>query len=112
MDILERVPEEGDLPDTAAEYVLPEAEVIFVTGTSIINKTFPRLMELGRQAEIHLVGPSVPLRLEWLGRGLASLSGVLIADYEALAGELEHSSFGTAGFDRNLARRVNYLYRL
>jgi len=43
LSILERQPGPGDLPDPAAEYLLPEADWVFLTATSIPNKTFPRL---------------------------------------------------------------------
>jgi uncharacterized protein (DUF4213/DUF364 family) len=109
MIIFERVPMEGDRPDTAAEYLLPEADLVFMTGTTALNKTMPRLLELSREAEVHLVGPSVPLCLSLFDLGVASLSGVIIPDFGALALELELSTLGAAGFDRNLARRVNYL---
>jgi uncharacterized protein (DUF4213/DUF364 family) len=108
MLVFERSPSGGDYPDPAAEYLLPSAEVVFMTGTAVINKTFPRLLELSRRAEVHLVGPSVPLCLRLLSLGVASLSGVLIPDFGALARELGLSSLGAAGFDRKLARRVNY----
>ena len=42
LSILERAPQEGDLPDFAAEYVLPEQDFVFVTGTTLTNKTLPR----------------------------------------------------------------------
>ena len=39
--VLERNPGEGDLPDPACEYVLPEQDFVFITATTIINKTMP-----------------------------------------------------------------------
>ena len=57
--VLERRPRGTDLPDSAAEYVLPGADLVVVTGSALVNKTLPRLLELARDAEVHLVGPSV-----------------------------------------------------
>ena len=107
--ILERVPQDGDYPDSAAEYLLPESDMVFMTGTSAINKTLPRLLELSRGAEVHLVGPSVPLCLELFGFGADSLSGTLVSDFSSLAKELETRSLGDPRFNRLLTRRVNYL---
>ncbi|MDX1812846.1 MAG: DUF364 domain-containing protein, partial [Gammaproteobacteria bacterium] len=60
LKIIELNPGANDLPAPAAEYVLPRAEWVFMTGSSIANKTFPRLMELSKNANVVLMGPSVP----------------------------------------------------
>lgn len=62
--VLERAPQQDDLPDSAAEFLLPTADWVFITSTSIINKTFPRLSELSKNAVSVLMGPSTP----WLGQ--------------------------------------------
>jgi uncharacterized protein (DUF4213/DUF364 family) len=107
--VFERRPSEGDYPDPAAEFLLPECELVLVTGTTVINKTIPRLLELSRNAEVHLVGPSVPLCLDLFGLGLAGLAGSLVPDYRALSGALSIGNIGDPEFDRNLTRRVHYL---
>ena len=47
---------------------------------TIINKTLPRLIELGRHARIVLVGPSVPLSPFWFEKGISSLAGTTVTD--------------------------------
>lgn len=59
--VLERRPLPGDYPDPASEYLLSDWEYVFITGTTIINKTLPRLLELCRGSKIILTGPSTPL---------------------------------------------------
>lgn len=45
------------LPDTAAEEIIPESDVVLITGTSIVNGTVDRLLELSQDArEVALVG--------------------------------------------------------
>ena len=85
LTILERQPQPGDLPDPAAEYVLEDQDAVFLTGTTIINKTLPRLLELAEGKDVFLVGPSVPMFEELFKFGLASLSGTLVADPKDLA---------------------------
>ncbi|MDO4888471.1 MAG: DUF364 domain-containing protein [Actinomycetaceae bacterium] len=58
--ILERNPVEGDYPDPAAEYLLPECDYVFITGSSFVNKTIPRLLELSKDAVTVMIGPSTP----------------------------------------------------
>lgn len=57
---LERNPQDGDLPDSAAEFLLPQADWVFVSVSSLANKTLPRLLELSRHARVVLMGPSLP----------------------------------------------------
>ena len=78
--ILERNPREGDLPDFAAEYVLPEQDYVFITGTALVNKTLPRLLELSARAQVVLVGPSVPLTPLWFEWGVDILAGCVVTD--------------------------------
>jgi uncharacterized protein (DUF4213/DUF364 family) len=84
LSVLERQPLATDFPDTACEYLLPEAEWVFLTATSIANKTFPRLVELSQQAKIVLMGPTVPWLPDLADMGITYLAGVAIADSAAL----------------------------
>ena len=81
---LERRLSPGVLPDSAAEYVLPESDWVFVTGSAIANKTLPRLLELSRRARVVLMGPSVPWLAEWADFGVNYLAGVSVRDESAL----------------------------
>jgi uncharacterized protein (DUF4213/DUF364 family) len=78
--ILERNPQDGDLPDFAAEYVLPQQDYVFITGTAITNKTLPRLLALSSGATVALVGPSVPLVPWWFEYGIDMLAGTVVMD--------------------------------
>lgn len=76
--ILERNPKEGDLPDSACEYVLPMCDLIIITGSASVNKTMPRLLELGKNADTIIVGPTTPMCPELIGHGVARLSGMVV----------------------------------
>ncbi|MGR8934703.1 MAG: Rossmann-like domain-containing protein [Gammaproteobacteria bacterium] len=80
LTVLERQPADGDYPDPAAEFLLPKADWVFLTGSSLINKTFPRLAELAQHATTVLMGPSVPWLPEFHRFGVDYLAGVEIAD--------------------------------
>ncbi|MDR1870434.1 MAG: DUF364 domain-containing protein [Deltaproteobacteria bacterium] len=104
--ILERNPQDGDLPDTAAEYLLPSVDVVFITGSSLANKTLPRLLELSAQAYVGLVGPSVPLWPSLFNFQVDSLSGTVFHDYDLIAEAIKKgastSLFRYGGFRVNL----------
>ncbi|MDD1650809.1 MAG: DUF364 domain-containing protein [Methylococcaceae bacterium] len=78
--VLERQPGPGDVTDAASEYLLPEAEWVFLTASSIPNKTFPRLAELSRAATTVLMGPTLPWLPDLHHFGIDYLAGVEMAD--------------------------------
>ena len=82
LTVLERDPQDGDLPDFAAEYVLPEQDFVFITGVTLTNKTLPRLLALSAQATVVLMGPSVPLAPWWFEHGVDVLAGMVVVDRE------------------------------
>jgi len=82
LSILERQPQTGDYPDPACEYLLPEADYVFITGSALINKTMPRLLELSKRAKTTLVGTSVPLSPVLFDFGADCLAGFVPTDLD------------------------------
>lgn len=78
--IIEREPRDGDLPDSACEYILPECDVAVITGSAAINKTMPRLLELSENAKTVVIGPTVPMCPELKTLGIDRLSGMVVTD--------------------------------
>ncbi|ALG66940.1 DUF364 domain-containing protein [Beggiatoa leptomitoformis] len=78
LTVLERNPTADDYPDPACEFLLPEADWVFLTASSIPNKTFPRLAELSKQAKLVLMGATVPWLPELATFGVDFLAGVKI----------------------------------
>lgn len=75
--VFERVPRPGDYPDSAAEFLLPTMDAVFITASALVNKTLPRLLELCPQAWVALVGPSAPLTSALFDAGVNCLSGFI-----------------------------------
>jgi uncharacterized protein (DUF4213/DUF364 family) len=84
LHILERRPQPGDYPDPACEYLLPTMDHVFITGSTLINKTLPRLLALGREAKVVLVGPSTPLTPILLRAGVWMLAGSVVRDEQTV----------------------------
>jgi uncharacterized protein len=79
--VLELHPRAGDLPAEAASEVLPEADFVAVTATTLINKTFHTLMPLCKPgATVILLGPSTPLSPVLYDFGVNILSGTIVDD--------------------------------
>jgi uncharacterized protein (DUF4213/DUF364 family) len=83
LSVLERKPGQGDLPDTACEYILGEQDVVFMTATTLVNKTMPRLLELSRNARVVVAGPSTPLHPLLFAHGVELLGGLIVEDQPA-----------------------------
>lgn len=83
--VLEQRPGPDELPATAATEVLPKADVLAITSTTIINKTLEPLLALKRPgALVMLLGPSTPLSLVVFDYGIHALSGVRVVDEAAV----------------------------
>lgn len=84
LNVIELQPTAKDYPASAAEYLLPESEWVFLTATSIPNKTFPRLAQLAKNAKLVLMGPTVPWLSELADFGVDYLAGVTVTNPQAL----------------------------
>ena len=82
--VLERSPRPGDYPDSACELLLPRCNLVIITGSSLINKTLPRLLALCRNAYTILTGPSVPLCPALLEQGIDRIAGMVVTDSEGM----------------------------
>lgn len=102
---IERRPQPGDLPDPAAEFILPAADWVFITASSIANKTLPRLLELSRDARVVLMGPSLPWLMDWADFGVNYLAGVATTDPDALF-TIAAEGGGTRIFGRGVQYRL------
>lgn len=79
-DLMRR--EIGILPDTACEEVLPKASVAILTGTTLVNGTIDRLIELSKEArETAVVGASASVLPDPLfKRGVTIVGGIKVLD--------------------------------
>ncbi len=72
------------LPPSAAEYRLGDADWVFLSAASIIDKTFPRLAELSAAATTVLLGPTTPWLAALRDYDIDYLAGVTLRDDRAL----------------------------
>lgn len=60
--VLEKRPQPGDLPSEAAPQVIPDADVVAMTGVTCLNDTIDDLLKLKKPGSVWIVlGPTVPL---------------------------------------------------
>lgn len=81
LQVLELAPAPGELPAEEAAKVLPQAEVVAITGSALINHTLEGLLKLCPQASFRaVVGPSTPLSPVLFDYGVDVLAGVEVVD--------------------------------
>lgn len=81
--VLERNPQGDDLSASEAPNILPRADVIAITGTSLANGTFEDLIaHCNPDAFIVVLGATTPLSPVLLDAGVSAISGTLVVDPE------------------------------
>jgi uncharacterized protein (DUF4213/DUF364 family) len=81
LDVLELDPSPGELPPAAASEVIPRADVVAITGTSLLNKTFDGLIRHCQpDAFVMVLGPTSPLSPVLFDYGVDLIAGTRIID--------------------------------
>ncbi len=108
LNIFERNPQEEDVyPDWAAEKILPNMDICIITGTSVVNKTIDRLLELCSGArEVAILGPTTPLSKKVFGEHGATFLGGMVFEDVRKALKIISQGGGTRKF-RDVARKVS-----
>ena len=80
--IFERKEIEGAYPDWAIYKLLPECDIVIVTGVAVINKTIDMILNLAKSAkEVCVLGASTPLLFEVFKKyGVTMLGGIKIVN--------------------------------
>lgn len=82
--ILELEPREGDLPAAAAERVIPDSDLVVITGQALANHSIERILPLARGKEVVLIGPSTPLSPVLFRHGISAAAGVMVENDAAV----------------------------
>lgn len=82
--VLEQHPVDGEYSAESAADLIPQADVVAITGSALINHTLDGLLALCRpQALVMLLGPSTPLSPVLFAHGATILSGSRVVDEAA-----------------------------
>ncbi len=79
--VLEKNPKQDDHPEQKAKSLIPEADVVAITGTAITNHTLTGLLDLCKpDAFVLLLGDSTPLSHVLFDYGVDAVSGTKVID--------------------------------
>jgi uncharacterized protein len=83
--VIEQNPREDDYPAEAAVDLIPQADIVAITSSTLINHTLDGLLSLcPPQATVMLLGPSTPLSPILFDHGATIISGTRVLDEAAV----------------------------
>jgi uncharacterized protein len=83
--VIEKNPREGDRPESEAKNLIPQADVVGITGTAFINHSIERLLLLcNPKAYIVILGGTAPLSPVLFDYGISTVSGTVVVDPESV----------------------------
>ncbi len=83
--VMDQHPTEGEYPVEAESDLIPQADVVAITGSALINHTLDRLLSLSRpNALVMVLGPSTPLSPVLFDYGAALISGMRVINEETV----------------------------
>ncbi len=81
--VLEKKPRPGDIPSSESAVYLPKAEIVAITGSSLVNHSFDEILSMCKPTStIMVLGPSTPLSPVLFSHGVSILSGANVVDEE------------------------------
>ena len=80
--VIEQRPRDDDLPEASAEEILPQADVVGITGTTFTNHTIEKLLNLCQNNFVVIIGPTSPLSSVLFDYGVDVIAGARVIDSE------------------------------
>ena len=79
--VIEKKPQEGDFTEAEAENLIPQADVVGITGTAFTNHTIGRLLGLcNSRAYVVILGGTAPLSPVLFDHGIDAISGTKVVN--------------------------------
>lgn len=99
LDILELKPQEGDLPAKKGSQIIPEADVLIVTSSTIVNHTLEEILKFKKKrAFVILLGPSAPPSEVYFDYGVDAVCSALFKSPDKMILHLKYGgNFHTCG---------------
>jgi uncharacterized protein (DUF4213/DUF364 family) len=83
--VIEQHPAEDEYPAEAAVDLLPQADIVAITASALVNHTLDNLLALcPKQVPVMILGPSTPLSPVLFDHGATIISGTRVTDESAV----------------------------
>ena len=83
--VIEKNPQEGDFTEAESKKLIPQADVVGITGTAFTNHTLEHLLSLcAPRAYVVILGGTTPLSKVLFDYGVNAVSGTRVTDPEAV----------------------------
>jgi len=83
--VIEKNPREGDFTEADSDTLLPQADIIGITGTAFTNHTLEHLLDLcNPKAYVVILGGTTPLSPVLFDYGVNAISGTKVIDQETV----------------------------
>jgi len=81
--VIEKNPQEGDFTEPEAEALIPQADVVGITGTAFTNHTIEYLLKFrNTKAYVVILGDTAPLSPVLFDYGIDAISGTKVINHE------------------------------
>lgn len=109
--IIDRTPRQGDYPESAIDYLVPDSAFVFIGVFCFLEKTLPHILDLAGDAYVGLVGPATVMSPVFFDYGVDELDGFIPKDtamLERIQKEQEPGKLYAAGEKVSL-KKTGYL---
>lgn len=107
VQVFELKPGQENLPPQAIEFELKASSILLITGSTIINKTMPRILELSQGIPSFVLGPSTAMHPSLFQGGIQRICGLQILDPEIVM-NLVASSASSEVIQSEATRKIEF----
>ena len=97
-------PKEGDYPEQAADYLIPNSDFMIISAYTIVEKSLPRFLKLCNNAHVTVVGSPSPVTPILRRFGVNDIAGFAVKNNEAA----KNACLGLGGSIHSSGQKINY----
>ncbi|MCL2391655.1 MAG: DUF364 domain-containing protein [Oscillospiraceae bacterium] len=98
-------PQEGDYPEQAADYLIPNSEYVLIASFTLVEKSLPRFLKLcASGAHVTIVGMAAPVTPILHRYGVNDIAGFVVKNIDAA----KNICLGYGGNIHSTGQKINY----
>ncbi len=84
LKVIEREPKQGQYSAEQADTILPQMDFVIITAQTLMNGSLPRLLFLAQNADVMVLGPTLPMTDIWKTYGVRWVCATHVTDNTAM----------------------------